>query len=107
MSGYANRIIRIEYPDLGDKVFVEYRNPRTAPSADLSPDDNNNLTQRQSSFLVISRLLRSWCVYDATVDDDDPPELTGPATPEMVSKMPFVIVNDILGAVAAALQGPR
>lgn len=107
MSGYTNRIIRTEYPDLGDKVYVEYRNPRTASSGDLSPDDNTNLSQRQASFAIIARLMRNWCVYDATVDDDDPPELDGPATPEMVAKMPFVITNDILSAVAAALRGPR
>lgn len=107
MSGYANRIIRTEYPDLGEKVYVEYRNPRTASSELLSPEGNGNLTQRQTSYLTIANLLRNWHVYDATVDDDEPPELTGPATPEMVARMPFVIVNDILGAVAAALKGPR
>lgn len=107
MSGYTNRLIRTEYPDLGEKVFVEYRNPRTAAADDLSPDDNSNLSPRQTSYRTIARLLRNWCVYDATVDDDDAPELQGPATAEMVAKMPLVIVNDIMTAISGALSGPR
>lgn len=107
MPGYLDRLIRTEYPDLGEKVYVEYRNPRTAAASVLYSDSNNNLTARELSYQTISRLLRTWCVYDATVDEDDAPELEGPATPEMVSKMPLVIINDIMTNVNGALAGPR
>lgn len=107
MPGYTNRIIRVEYPDLGDGVFVEYRNPRTAAADQLSSDDNNNMSNRKISYVIIAKLLRNWHVYDATVDDDDAPELEGPATPEMVAKMPGVIVRDLMDSITEALAGPR
>lgn len=105
--GYANRTVRIEYPELGDKVFIEFRNPRTASADQLTAGDSNNLTQRQAGYVIIANLLRNWCVYDAEVDSDDAPELEGPATPEMVAKMPAVIVKDLMDAVLGALEGPR
>jgi hypothetical protein len=107
MSGYSNRIVRKDYPQLGEKVFVEFRNPATASADMLWPDANSNLTQRESGYLTISRLLRNWCLYDATSDDEEPPELEGPATPEMVAKMPFIIVRDLTEAISQAVAGPR
>jgi hypothetical protein len=107
MSGYADRIIRREYPELGEKIFVEYRNPKTVSADMLAPNDSNNLTHRQVSYLVIAKLLRNWFVYDASSDDDEPPQLDAPATPEMVGLMPFVIVRDVMDDIAEAMQGPR
>lgn len=107
MSGYADRIVRREYPDLGEKVFVEYRNPKTVSADILLPADSNNLTHRQVMYLIISKLLRNWFVYDGSSDDDEPQQLDAPVTPEMVGKMPFVIVRELMEDITEAIQGPR
>lgn len=107
MSGYANRIVRREYPELGEKVFIEYRNPKTVAADILAPSDSNNLTNRQVLYQISANLLRNWCVYDGTSDDDEPPMLEAPATPEMVGRMPFAIVRDLMDDITEAIQGPR
>lgn len=106
MTGYTNILIKREYPDLGENVYVEYRNPKTAAADTLSSDEMGNVSQKQINYSIIAKLLRHWHVYDATVDENAA-LLEGPADAAMVARMPGVIVRDILSDIAEALVGPR
>lgn len=107
MSGYANRVIRLEFPDLtedGDTVIhVVIKNPRLMPPAEIIPRDAktgadgtvDEQDAMQAMYEVISRVVKAWHVYDATDDGDDQEPLALPATPERVAKLPMEIVNAI------------
>ena len=107
MTGYTDLIVRRDYPKLGEEVFVEYRNPMTAPADMLSADEVGTGSQRTVNYTVIAKLLRRWHIPDATVEEGDVPLLEGPATADMVGRIPGVIVRDIMTDVAEALTGPR
>lgn len=117
MAGYANRTIRLEYPELSDAddlVFVVLRNPKTLPLERLMPPD---VAQNDDGTLVdlkagtsamndmFAGLIKEWHVYDGTSDADDQP-LLGPPSRDTVSKLPTEIWTDISKQVTAAVT-PR
>ncbi|WP_438489582.1 hypothetical protein [Streptomyces sp. S186] len=79
MSGYTNRVILLQFPELGDKVSVLLRNPRLLPPAELTPEDvpvdaNGQPLDPQAAnvamYKVMANLIAAWHVYDATATAD-------------------------------------
>lgn len=116
MPGYADRLIRREFPDLtcdGDPViYVSFRNPRLVPPSILSPEDvptdahGQPLDPKQAERAMhasLAVLIKDWHVYDAADDSDDPPLLSLPATAELVAKLPVAIVNAVAREVGEAV----
>lgn len=111
MSGYANRVVRLDFPDYtepGDTpIHVIIKNPRIMPPSEITPDDvklgpdgqPDEQQAMQAMYQVIARLVKAWYVYDATDDADDQARLPLPATPELVAKLPMEIVNAIASEV--------
>lgn len=106
MPGYANRIIRFDFPDLtepgDDPIHVIIKNPRTLPVADLAPnisDETSGVDTLKAMYPIIANLVKAWHVYDGTADGDDLPPLQLPATPDAVAKLPFEILNKIADAI--------
>ncbi|MDA8323335.1 MAG: hypothetical protein M0030_26480 [Actinomycetota bacterium] len=107
MGGYANRFVRIEFPDLsepGDLVWVRIRNPRTVPvdemqsasdgvtiGPDGAPAAGDTAAVVRAGHKLLAKLIVDWHVYDATSTDDDQPALGLPATPELVARLPMEI----------------
>jgi hypothetical protein len=105
MAGYANRTVRLEFPDLSefdDLIYVVMRNPKTVPPDDLRAAGNvpagadgepETEAAMRASYQIFSRLVVSWHVYDATSNDENQPLLGLPATPADVAKLPLEILN--------------
>lgn len=120
MTGYANRVITLDFPDLSEDpdnepVRVVIRNPRLEPPESLIIDDDMEMTPdgrpadmqkaMQTTYKVIARLVMWWRAYDATAPleiNEETGEVTSgqerlpsPATPELVAKLPTAIINRI------------
>jgi hypothetical protein len=111
MPGYDNRFKRIDFPVLGEDVYVTIRNPKTLPPSVLRPegislDQNGNPASDEQAeaamYKVLATLVRDWHVYDATSDADDQPLLELPATAAGVERLPLEIINKIATELAAA-----
>lgn len=113
--GYANRLVRLAFPELTEdgaqEISVTIRNPRTVPPdtlvvADLvdRPDDQQLLIDDalRGNATVASRLIVAWHVYDGDDDSDNPQPLPLPATPELVRKLPRDIIDRIMTEVNPA-----
>lgn len=102
IPGYDNRFKRIDFPELGDGVYVTLRNPKTLPPSKMQPEgiqlnsDGNPVNEEDAEramLAVIARLVRDWHVYDASSDEDDQPLLTLPATVESMECLPLEILK--------------
>ena len=108
--GYANRLKRLDFPDLSepdDPIFVVIRNPKTLSGAQLVVDQVDldadgrptDLEQaKRASYGLLASLIRDWHVYDATVDED-PPLLGLPAQPDDIDRLPAEIAMAIAAEV--------
>lgn len=114
MPGYNNRFKRIDFPELGDDVFVTIRNPKTLPPQKMQPegvqlDAQGNPVDEDAAekamYAVMATLVRDWLVYDASSDEDDQPLLTLPATAESIGKLPLEILR-ALGAEIRSVVNP-
>ena len=124
MSGYTNRVILLQFPELGDKVSVLLRNPRLLPPSEITPEDVavddkgqplDPQAANQAMYKVMARLIVAWHVYDAStasseasidLDADNLDEqldafeaadqirLTE-ITADNVAKLPMAIINKI------------
>lgn len=108
MAGYANRLVRLEFPELtepGDTVIhVIMRNPRTVPGPELMADTPDNASPQEAmvgGMAILAKLVKAWHVYDATSLDDEQPPLPLPATPELVAKLPSEIQNRMAAELTA------
>ena len=124
MSGYTNRVILLQFPELGDKVSVLLRNPRLLPPSEITPedvavDDKGQPLDAQAAnramYKVMSRLIVAWHVYDAStasseasidLDADNLDEQLDAfeaadqirlieITADNVAKLPMAIINKI------------
>jgi hypothetical protein len=108
MPGYANRTIRLEFPELaedGEDVHVIMRNPKTVPPsmlrvAGVNQDDPE--AAEQAGYTVMSRLVTAWHVYDAGQNGEHQDRLALPATPELVEKLPLLIIEKLAEVVGEA-----
>lgn len=122
-GGYAQRITRIPMDEFRlegqPELWVEMRNPGL-----LAPDTIEEITKGLSGVTVddkgepttsgdtrviletMGRLLRRWCMWDATSDDDQPPMLPEAVTVEMLGKAPIGVLG-ALGKAFRELQNPQ
>ena len=109
--GYDNRFKRIDFPDLGEGVYVTIRNPKTMPPSMLRPEGisldaqgnpTNEADAEQAMYKVLATLVRDWYVFDASSDEDDQPRLGLPATAESIQCLPLEIINKIAAELALA-----
>jgi hypothetical protein len=98
MPGYANRTVRIEFPELsepGDLVYVVLRNRKTVPLETLTGPESAEAGEQTDpakfSREVIARMVVDWRVFDAFDDRADQDALPLPATEELVAKLPIEI----------------
>lgn len=132
MAGYLDRIIHLDFPDLGGVddagrayCWVKIRNPRLMPAGDLlggatvSLDANGQPTDSAAAatatFGMASKLILAGRVWDSTwvpeLDADgepvDPeaeaPLLPMPPSPQDVAKMPVDIFTRISSEVQKAV----
>ncbi|MBV6697435.1 hypothetical protein KV557_09895 [Kitasatospora aureofaciens] len=107
MAGYANRVIRLSFPELsepGDDIHIVMRNPKTVPAQELMADTPENATPDEAfraGLTVLARLVQAWHVYDATSTDIHQPPLPLPATAELVAKLPMEIQNRMAAELTA------
>lgn len=123
-AGYTNRVILLQFPELGDHVSVLMRNPRLLPPSEITPEDvavdaNGQPIDSQaanaSMYKVMAKLIVAWHVYDAStagaavdidLDADNLDEQLqafeaaeqvrlGEITAENVAKLPVAIINRI------------
>lgn len=88
---YSNRFIRIPFDELGEGVYVEILNPRTAPPSMLLSEQAGV----KAIYEIGAGLVRDWRVYDATSMADEQPLLGLPATPESFAKLPWEIISRV------------
>lgn len=103
----------LQFGELGYDVYVTLRNPKVLPPDFIRPKDIpvgpdgmplNPADAENEMYAIISRLIRDWCVYDATSDDDNQPRLPLPATPELIRKLPMMIITKITEELAKAVN---
>lgn len=113
MPGYDNRFKRIDFPELGDDVYVTIRNPKTMAPSKLRPEgikldaQGNPVNEDEAEIAmygVMAALVRDWRVYDATSDEDDQPLLELPATVESIGKLPLEILKRLSSELGAAVN---
>lgn len=136
MSGYANRVIKIDFPDLSedwetDPVWVIIRNPKLMPgdeiqsvySGNTGMDDTGKITDRKAASAtgskLIAKLVVAARVYDAAapaafdpltgelVSGDQPLMPLPPWTPEIAAKLPQEITIKISETFGAAINPPK
>lgn len=127
MTGYANRVITIPFPELSedqetDPIRVTIRNPRLMSMGELQPKDveldaegnpvDQSAAQRES-FAIMAKLIIGWRVYDPTapieLDENgevvgDQPLLPQEFTADTVAKLPMAIINRIGTEMAEAVN---
>lgn len=117
--GYANRLIRIDFPDLSeadDLIYVTIRNPKTLPvdklqptTLDVDPTTGQPVDQKAAlaaTYEVIAGIVQAWNVYDAN-DDAATVPLGLPATPALVACLPMEIINEIGSRIGQAVTPPQ
>lgn len=113
MPGYDNRFKRIDFPDLGDGVYVVLRNPKTLPPSKMKPegiqlDATGNPVDEEDAeramLAVIAKLVRDWNVYDASSDEDEQPLLPLPATTESMECLPLEILKRLSEEIRLAVN---
>lgn len=121
MPGYANRLITVDFPHLGDDIRVILRNPALLTADELAGDNVaidpvtglplDMEAAKQSMYGTIAKLVVGWTVFDATaamLDEDlneiDQPALPLPATRESVAKLPSAILTKLAEVVKQAVN---
>jgi hypothetical protein len=109
---YTNRTIRLDFPELGDDIWVVINNPMLMPASRLQSDidikvgeDGKPIDPKQAitaTFDIASKLVQSWNVYDPFDETDTPMEL--PATIEKLQLLPMTITLRISEIVGKALN---
>jgi hypothetical protein len=123
--GYANRLVHVDFTEElaepGDTVWVTIRNPKHLTAGELRPRDVpmqadgvtpvNMNDATDAMYETLAKLIVGWHVYDAsdmTLNADGTPAvqalLPTPATPELVSRLPVVIVKRLSEEVTNAVN---
>lgn len=116
MPGYLNRFIDLDLSEYGEGCYVRLHNPKVVPQSMMEPstkvvlDEHGRPVDPESATTsgqeMMSRLVKDWHVYDATVLDDDQPLLTLPATPEKIAKLPLGIQALLMKTITDAVPKP-
>ncbi len=109
---YLNRTIRLDFPELGDDIWVVVSNPMLMPSSRLQSDIEIELDDAgkpkdskaavRATFDIASKLVVAWNVYDPFDDTETPLEL--PATVDKMALLPMTITLKISEIVGKALN---
>lgn len=122
-GGYAQRITHIPLPQFAleglPEPWIEMRNPGLmapetlkeigkglsgiAVGPDGEPDDEAG---EAAVWATMARLLRRWCMWDATNEDAVPPLLDETVTVELLNKAPMGVMKAITAAFKE-LQNPQ
>lgn len=123
--GYANRLVHLDFTEElaepGDSVWITIRNPKLMTSNELRPRDVPMLPDgvtpvnmddaTDAMYETLSKLIVGWHAYDAsdlTLNEDGTPVaqqlLALPATPELVAKLPAIIVKRLSEEITSALN---
>jgi hypothetical protein len=121
-GGYAQRIVRVPMPQFQleglPEPWVEMRNPGLMATSSLDEmgnglrgikvgeDGEPTAGDTQVVLATMVRLLRRWCMWDATSEEDVPPLLPETITADMVQRAPLGVIKAI-GAAFMELQDPR
>lgn len=104
--GYTkNRILRIEYPELGDDLWLEYLNPMFAPmdvtqserAVELTPDGDpmpGSKVNRLASLDMFANLIVRWSIPDPEDEEEKPLPL--PTTAEVLNSLPALITARLM-----------
>ena len=109
---YTNRTIQLDFPELGDDIWVVINNPMLMPSSRLQSDIDIETDEQgrpkdpkaavRATFDIASKLVSSWNVYDPFDESETPLGL--PATPEKMALLPMSITLKISEIVGKALN---
>src|ERR1700756_1194865 len=125
IMGYANRLVHVDFTEElaepRDTGGVTIRNPKHLTPGGLRPRDVpmqadgatpvNMNDATDAMYETLAKLIVGWHVYDAsdlTLNDNGTPVaqslLPTPATPELVSRLPVVIVKRLSEEVTNAVN---
>lgn len=118
MGRYANRTIRVEFPDLSeddDLIYVVIRNPKTVPADSLMPEEvpegpdgrPETTAAIAASYGVMAGLILDWHVYDGSIDDEDAPPMALPADVDKIKRLPLEITHKIATLIGEVVTTPR
>jgi len=123
--GYANRLVHIDFTkelaEPGDTIWITIRNPKLLTAGELRPRDVpmmpdgvtpvNMADAEAAMHETLCRLIVGWRMYDASdtaVDDSGYPVaqdvLPLPATPELVAKLPAIVVKRLSEEITNAVN---
>lgn len=121
-GGYAQRVTRIPLPQFAleglPEPWVEIRNPGLmAPEileeigkglSGVKPDADGepSVDDEQLVWTTMIRLMRGWCMWDATSEDDVPPLLDSKVTVGLLRKAPMGVIKALMKAFQE-LQNPQ
>lgn len=123
--GYANRLVHLDFTqelaEDGDTVWITIRNPKLLTAGELRPRDVAmmpdgvtpvNMADAESAmYETLSKLIVGWRMYDASdigLDESGYPvaqdTLPVPATPELVAKLPAIVVKRLSEEITNAVN---
>jgi hypothetical protein len=128
MSGYAQRVLTLPFPELsddpdGDLIWITIRNPKLVPPGELTPDQDTPIVDGMpanpeaavdSMHRILAKLIVGWHVYDATQDvelDAAGNDVTVPRllpneksafTAANSAKLPTAIITEITKKISGA-----
>jgi hypothetical protein len=122
-GGYAQRITRISMNEFRlegqPELWVEMRNPGLMAPNSIDEitdglkgmkmgDDGEPVSSGDTKVILetMGKMLRRWCMWDATSDEDEPPMLPETVTLEMLGKAPLGVLA-ALGKAFKELQNPQ
>jgi hypothetical protein len=122
VGGYAKRIVRLPMPQFAlpglPDLWIEIRNPGLLAQSTIEEmqqglrgvtvDEAGEPGEADSKLILetMSSLLRRWCMWDATSDDDIPPLLPETVTVADLSRAPLGVLGEI-GKAFRELQNPQ
>jgi hypothetical protein len=98
MSGYLNRTLRFDWPDLGEDCHAVIRNPLLEP---MEPAEMQTFTSDPAEMLRRARLRQArwiieWAVWDPADESDDPAVLPLPSVdPTVFDRAPVAVFDRI------------
>lgn len=128
MPGYSNRVVHIPFPELsddpvGDPIWLSVRNPRLMSPQELQPrevplneqgEPTDQGEARTAMFELYAKMIVGWRAYDPRTIRVDPNTgqeldmelLPSPPTPELVGRLPMVILNKLSDVIKDAINPP-
>ena len=97
MSGYRDRTLRLDFPELADDCYVVIRNPLLVAD---DPDEWADLSGADRLRKRLARVVVSWNVWDAEQDEVTVLPLPTLDDPSPLDRIPVVILRRMIEEVA-------